>query len=367
MTVECSKVNRFRYFAVYRSAAKLWLSDSPRPPVMMVLMSDFSKAEGTQQTDSRIPSGEAEEKLRLLIENLRDYAIFTMDTQGRVASWNAEAERIEGYREEEILGKHFSVFYTQEDLRARKPWADLESVIREGQLETESWRARKDGSRFWANVVITALRDAQGTLGGFGSVVRDFSDRKRAEEALHLSEEQFRLLVEGVQDYAIFMLDPEGRISSWNQGAQQIKGYKAAEIVGKHFSIFYPEEDLRRGKPAWELEVAKRVGRFEDYGWRLRKDGARFWANVIITALRDPQGDLYGFAKVTRDITDRREAEQALRSSEERFRLLVQGVRDYAIYMLDQQGHVSSWNEGAEHIKGYKAGEIIGKEIGRAH
>jgi PAS domain S-box-containing protein len=330
---------------------------------MMVLMSDFSKAEGTQQTDSRIPSGEAEEKLRLLIENLRDYAIFTMDTQGRVASWNAEAERIEGYREEEILGKHFSVFYTQEDLRARKPWADLESVIREGQLETESWRARKDGSRFWANVVITALRDAQGTLGGFGSVVRDFSDRKRAEEALHLSEEQFRLLVEGVQDYAIFMLDPEGRISSWNQGAQQIKGYKAAEIIGKHFSIFYPDEDLRRGKPAWELEVAKRVGRFEDYGWRLRKDGSRFWANVIITALRDPQGHLHGFAKVTRDISDRREAEEALRSSEERFRLLVQGVRDYAIYMLDPQGNVSSWNEGADHIKGYKADEIIGKHF----
>jgi PAS domain S-box-containing protein len=326
-------------------------------------MSDFSEPREAQQTAPRITSVEAEDRLRLLIEHLRDYAIFTMDSQGRVASWNSGAEGIEGYRAEEILGKHFSVFYTQEDLRTRRPWADLESVTREGQLESEGWRARKDGSRFWANVVITALRDPHGALSGYGSVMRDFSDRKRAEEALRLSEEQFRLLVEGIQDYAIFMLDPEGRISSWNQGAQQIKGYKAAEIIGKHFSIFYPEEDLRRGKPAWELEVAKRIGRFEDYGWRLRKDGSRFWANVIITALRDPHDHLYGFAKVTRDITDRRETEEALRASEERFRLLVQGVRDYAIFMLDSDGRVSSWNDGAEHIKGYKAGEIIGKHF----
>lgn len=309
----------------------------------------------------RTASPEAEEQIRLLIDNLQDYAIFSLDTQGRIASWNVGAERVHGYPAHEVIGKHFSVFYPQEDLRSGEPWALLETVAKEGRLEEEGWRVRKDGSRFWANVVVTALRDADGRLAGYGNVVRDFSERRRAEEAVRLSEERLRLLVQGVRDYAIFMLDPEGRISSWNEGAENIKGYKAAEIIGRHFSVFYPDEDLRRGKPAWELEVATRVGRFEDNGWRVRKDGSRFWANVVITPLRDSQGRLYGFGKVTRDITDRRQAEEQLRASEERFRLLVQGVRDYAIFMLDRSGHVSSWNEGAERIKGYRAGEIIGR------
>jgi PAS domain S-box-containing protein len=326
-------------------------------------MPEFFDTEDKRQGARRLSHPEAEEQLRLLVDTLQDYAIFSLDTQGRMASWNAGAERIKGYSAEEVIGKHISIFYPQEDLRSGKPWAQLETAAKEGHVEEEGWRVRRDGSRFWANVVLTALRDADGRLAGYGSVVRDFSERKRAEEALSLSEERFRLLVEGVQDYAIFVMDPEGRISSWNQGAETIKGYKAAEIIGKHFSIFYPDEDLRTGKPAWELEVATRLGRFEDFGWRVRKDGSRFWANVVITALRDASGRLYGFGKVTRDITERRRAEEALRVSEERFRLLVQGVRDYAIFMLDRGGKVSSWNEGAERIKGYRASEIIGKHF----
>ena len=326
-------------------------------------MPEFSDAEDSLRRASRIASPEAEEQLRLLVENLRDYAIFTLDTEGRVASWNAGAERIQGYPAHEVISKHFSVFYPQEELRSGKPFALLETVTKEGHFEEEGWRVRKDGSRFWASTVITALREPGGRLAGYGAVVRDFSERKRADEALRLSEERFRLLVQGIRDYAIFMLDPEGRISSWNEGAEQIKGYKASEVIGKHFSIFYPEEDLRRGKPAWELEVATRTGHFEDRSWRLRKDGSRYWANVIITALRDSEGRLYGFGKVTCDITDQRNAEEALRISEERFRLLVQGVSDYAIFMLDRTGHVTSWNEGAQRIKGYKAGEIIGKHF----
>jgi PAS domain S-box-containing protein len=322
-------------------------------------MTEFSRDnEGLYARRGAFP--EAEEQLRLLVDNLQDYAIFTLDTQGRIASWNVGAERVHGYAAHEVIGKHFSLFFPQEELRSGKPWALLETVTKEGHLAEEGWRVRKDGSRFWANVVVTALREAHGSLLGYGNIVRDFSESRRAEEGLRASEERFRLLVQGVRDYAIFMLDPDGRISSWNEGAENIKDYKAAEIIGKHFSIFYPEEDLRKGKPAWELEVAARIGRFEDYGWRLRKDGSRFWANVVITALRDSEGRLYGFAKVTRDVTDRRQAEEQLRASEERFRLLVQGVRDYAIFMLDRNGHVSSWNEGAERIKGYKAGEIIG-------
>jgi PAS domain S-box-containing protein len=308
-------------------------------------------------------SVEAEEQLRLLIDSLQDYGIFTLDTQGRLTSWNRGAERITGYASDEIIGKHFSTLFPDEDLRSGKPWALLETVTRESHLEEEGWRVRKDGSQFWANIVVTVLREPGGALAGFGAVARDFSERKRTEQELRMSEERFRSLVQGVRDYAILMLDPEGRISSCNEGVELINGYRAGEIIGRHFAIFYPEEDLRRGKPAWELEVASRTGRFEDFGWRVRKDGSRFWANVVITALRDNDGRLYGFGKVTRDISRQREAEEALRASEERFRLLVQGVRDYAIFMLDPRGQVSSWNEGAQRIKGYTAGEIIGKHF----
>ncbi|MEV7097502.1 PAS domain S-box protein, partial [Amycolatopsis sp. NPDC051045] len=186
-------------------------------------------------------------------------------------------------------------------------------AVEEGRLEDEGWRVRKDGTRFWANVVITALFDEQGELRGFGKVTRDVTERRAAELALRESEERFRLLVQSVQDYGIFMLDTEGRISSWNAGAERIKGWSAGEIIGQHFSVFYPAEDVAAGKPAWELEVAVEEGRLEDEGWRVRKDGTRFWANVVITALFDEQGELQGFGKVTRDMTERRNAEQALR------------------------------------------------------
>ncbi|MER6800280.1 PAS domain-containing sensor histidine kinase, partial [Amycolatopsis mediterranei] len=169
------------------------------------------------------------------------------------------------------------------------------------------------GTRFWANVVITALFDEQGRMRGFGKVTRDVTERRTAELALRESEERFRLLVQSVQDYGIFMLDTGGHISSWNTGAQRIKGYAAEEIIGKHFSVFYPADDVAAGKPARELEIAVEQGRLEDEGWRLRKDGTRFWANVVITALFDEQGRLQGFGKVTRDMTERRNAEQALR------------------------------------------------------
>ncbi len=328
-------------------------------------MDTINRPEAADPGDSvkRVAHPETEERLRFLIDNLQEYAVFALDTQGRVLSWNSGAERIFGYPAHDIIGKHFSVLYPQEDLRSGKPWVFLETALKAGRIEDEGWRGRKDGSQFWANVLITVLREPDGGLAGFGAVVRDFSERKRAEEALRLSEERFRSLVQGVTDYAIVMLDPEGRINSWNEGAELIHGYKAGEVIGKHFAIIYPEEDLRRGKPAWELEVASRTGRFEDHGWRVRKDGTRFWANVIVTALHDGDGRPCGFGKVTRDITRQREAEEALRASEERFRLLVQGVRDYAIFMLDPRGNVTSWNEGAQRIKGYTASEIIGKHI----
>src|SRR5258708_4397062 len=141
-----------------------------------------------------------------------------------------------------------------------------------------------------------------------------FQRHPSAEIALKLrSEDVFRIFVDAVQDYAIFVLDPGGHVQSWNAGAQRIKGYRASEIIGEHFSRFYPEEDLRAGKPEMELEIAAREGRFEDEGWRVRKDGSQFWANVIITAIRDKSGELIGFGKVTRDFTERRQAQEELR------------------------------------------------------
>ena len=250
------------------------------------------------------------EPFRLLVESVKDYAIFILDTNGHIATWNLGAQAIKGYAPEEIIGKHFSIFYPEEDIKRDKPGYELKVASEVGRFEDEGWRLRKDGTRFWANVVITALRDKEGILRGFGKVTRDLTDRKETEEGLRRSEERFRLLVECVKDYAIFMIDPQGYIESWNTGAETIKGYKPDEIIGKHFSIFYPEEDIRSDKPDHELKVAAAVGRYEDEGWRLRKDGSRFWASVIITAVRDKDGALCGFAKITRDLTDRKYAEE---------------------------------------------------------
>ncbi|HEX8510467.1 MAG TPA: PAS domain S-box protein, partial [Propionibacteriaceae bacterium] len=271
-------------------------------------------------TRAPITPSAAEERYRLLVESVRDYAIFLLDSTGHVITWNAGAEHIKGYRAEEILGRHFSVFYPSEDVEAGKPEWELVEAARDGRLEDEGWRVRKDGTLLWANVVITALYDDTHQLRGFGKVVRDMTERRAAEQRLRVNEERFRLLVEGVRDYAILGLDVGGHITSWNTGAEHIKGYRAEEILGQHFSVFYPPEDVEAGKPEWELVEATREGRLEDEGWRVRKDGTRFWANVVITALYDDTHQLRGYGKVTRDMTERRAAEQELRASQDRLR-----------------------------------------------
>jgi PAS domain S-box-containing protein len=263
------------------------------------------------------PKGNAgmEERLQLLIEAVVDYGIFVLDPDGNVVSWNTGAQKLKGYTRSEILGKHFSTFYPPEDIARGWPQEELKRAQASGRFEDEGWRVRKDGSRFWANVVITPLYDSTGTLAGFAKITRDLTDRRRHEERLRVSEERLRLLIESVRDYAIFMLDPDGTVRGWNSGAQAIKGYTADEIIGRHFSAFYTPEDQRDGKPARELEIALEHGRVEDEGWRVRKDGTLFWANVVITAVHDPSGKLIGFAKVTRDMTERRRLEELERSS----------------------------------------------------
>ena len=251
-----------------------------------------------------------EEPFRLLVQGVKDYAIFLLDPTGVIRTWNAGAQRVKQYSAAEIIGKHFSIFYTPEDLATHKPARELEIASREGRYEEEGWRVRKDGTLFWANVVITALRDDTGTLRGFAKVTRDLSERRAAEQKLRQSEARLRLLIESIRDYAVIMLEPDGRVATWNPGAQRINQYSAAEIVGRHFSVFYPEEEAKSGKCDRELDIATATGRFEEESWRLRQDGTRFWASVVISAIRDETGTLVGFAKVTRDLTDRRIAEQ---------------------------------------------------------
>ncbi|HEX7683020.1 MAG TPA: PAS domain S-box protein [Trinickia sp.] len=245
-----------------------------------------------------------EERYRALVDSIKDYAIFLLDTKGRIATWNAGAERIEGYRAQEIIGRHFSVFYPPEVAARGYPEEELKHASELGRWEDEGWRMRKDGSRFWANVVITALRDAKGDLMGFAKISRDLSERRRNEEQLRQSEERLRRLMDAVED-AIFMLNPQGLVTSWNGGATRLLGFQASEIIGRHFSRFYPIELIAEREPDQELSDAAAYGRIEKESWRVRKDGSRFCANIVLTAVYGVAGELVGFAKVLRDVTER--------------------------------------------------------------
>jgi PAS domain S-box-containing protein len=291
---------------------------------------------------------------RLLVDAVQDYAIIMLSPGGRVASWNVGAERITGHTSSEICGKPHSTFYPQEAIDRGWPLRELELARQEGRFEDEDWRVRKDGSRFWANVVITPIHDRDGTLVGYSKITRDLSERRAQEEALRRSEERVRLLLDGMSDYAICMLDLEGRVTTWSRGAEKITGYSSAEISGEHVSRFYPAEANERRWPQHELEHALKDGRFEDEGWRLRKDGSRFWANVVITVLHDTEGRAYGFAKITRDMTERKRAETLEyqgRNTSEFLGALCHELRDPLAPIRTAVGVMSSGNAGAEAAK----------------
>jgi PAS domain S-box-containing protein len=258
-----------------------------------------------------------EGRFRLLVDAITDYAIYMLSPEGIITSWNTGAQRFKGYKPSEILGEHFSRFYLQEDRDAGIPERALATAKETGRFEGEGWRQRKDGSRFWAHVIIDPIRHPSGELIGFAKITRDLTERRAAENAIRQSEEQFRRLIQGVSDYAIYMLDPEGNVSSWNFGAERIKGYRPQEIIGRHFSTFYTPEDREAGLPDTALKVARAEGRFEREGWRVRKDGSRFWASVVIDVIRDDDGDVLGFAKITRDITEKMETQRALEQARE--------------------------------------------------
>ncbi len=259
--------------------------------------------------NARYESHVGEQRFQLLVNAVTDYALYMLDREGYIATWNPGARRFKGYEPDEIIGQHFSRFFRPEDREAGLPERVLETAAREGKFEDEGWRVRKDGSLMWVHVVVDPIYDDSGTLVGFAKITRDVTERRERDRALFESEQRFRMLVEGVHDYAIYMLDPEGHVSNWNAGAQRIKGYGRDEIVGQHFSRFYTEEDRAGGEPQRALETALREGKYEREAWRVRKDGTRFFAHVVIDPIYDDQGRLAGFAKITRDITERRQAQ----------------------------------------------------------
>jgi PAS domain S-box-containing protein len=251
-------------------------------------------------------------RYRLLIEAITDYAIYMLDPNGFVTSWNPGAQRLKGYAPAEIIGQHFSCFYTPQDRDTDLPMRALQRALRDGKFEAEGWRLRKDGTPFWAYVVIDPIHMQGGELVGFAKITRDLTERKAAEDAIRKSQEEFRLLVQGVTDYAICLLDKEGKVANWNLGAQRIKGYLPAEIIGSHFSRFYTDEDQATGAPQKALATVRNTGHFKKEGWRVRKDGSRFWAHVVIDAIRNDDGELLGYAKVTRDITELKKTQEQL-------------------------------------------------------
>jgi PAS domain S-box-containing protein len=352
---------------------------------------NLSSIRNTQPSTITEASSLAEEKFQKMIAEVEDYAIIILDVHGNVQSWNKGAENIKGYSASEITGKSYKLFYPSEDLQKGLPDRLLQTAREKGKANHEGWRVRKNGTRFWGSVTITALHNEAGNVTAFLKVTRDLTERKIADdrynntleelrlknEELKKEEDRYHKMVTEIQDYAIILLDADGKIIDWNKGAEKLKGYKRSEIIGKNFRLFYPQEDKDSNLPQKLLQEALKNGSAVQEGHRIRKDGTRFWASVTITALHDNEGKAIGFSKVTKDLTDKKIAEdrlaiftqelqqknEELRRGEEQYHKMISEVRDYAILLLDKKGNVQNWNTGAELIKGYKANEIIGKNF----
>jgi PAS domain S-box-containing protein len=318
----------------------------------------------SQVKERELSLREAESHFRLLIENLRDHGVFMLSLDGAVASWTPGAQRLKGYRAEEILGAPLSRFFPAEEVEKGTPQRLLEKAELEREAEYVGWMLRKGGTPFWASLTLSAVTDERGRLRGFSNVAKDLTQHKKTEQALRESEEHFRLLVES-QDYGVFMVSPTGAVETWNRGAQRLEGYRAHEVIGSPVSRLFPPDVTGNGLPERLLLEAARVGRAEYEGWLVRQGGETFWGLLTISAVEDEGGHLRGFSMLARDVTQRKQTEQELRRSEEYFRLLVGSVQDYGVFMLSTQGTVETWNQGAQRLKGYRAQEIIGSPISR--
>lgn len=263
--------------------------------------------------------GPSDDHLRALVAGITDYAIVMLDPNGCVASWNAGAQQVLGYHEEEVIGVPFAKFYLPEDVMHGRPAEVLRIVKATGRHEEEGWQLRKDGSRFRNHSILTTLEEPAGALLGFSMVSEDVTARWETNESLQISEGRFRALLTSVPHYAQVMLDDRGRVVSWSAEAERLSGYASAEILSLPSSVFYTAHDLGSNKPYQDLTLARVHGRYEFEDWRVRKGGARVWTHVIITALLDPSGTLLGFSEVTRDISARKQTMDALERRAEEF------------------------------------------------
>jgi PAS domain S-box-containing protein len=262
---------------------------------------------------------------KTMVDGVTDYALVMLDTAGIVLTWNTGAERINGYTADEIIGCDYALFFTREDVMRLTPQHQLEIAAETGRMENECWRVRQNGSFYWARVVMTALRDEHERLIGYAKVTHDMTDRRRVEEGIRRSEECLRLLIDGVRDYAIIMLDRDGRVDSWNSGAFRIQGYESYEIIGQDYERFYTPEQIDAGLPAECLRRAAIDGQCREEGWRVRRDGSQFWSSVVISALRDDRGNLRGHALVARDLSERRDELTGLQLE---YRLLAERLKE---------------------------------------
>jgi PAS domain S-box-containing protein len=345
----------------------------------------------TPSSSSSIPRSLEVDDFRSLISEVQDYAIVLLDTNGTIISWNKGAEKIKGYLPEEIIGRNFRIFYSKEDRATQLPERLLATAANNGRALHEGWRIRKDGTRFWGDITVTAVHNKQGSVAGYLKMTRDLTERKKTDDnnsnfieelrqkndELRASEEKYHKMISEVTDYVVISLDKTGRVLDWNKGAERIKGYKAEEIVGKNFRLFYTKEDKEKKLPEFLLKEASEKGSISHEGWSIKKDGTRYWGSVAITALHNEQGEIFGFSKVTKDLTDKKIADdklanyanelmfsnEALKKSEERYHKMVSEIKDYAIILLDKKGIIQNWNAGAQFIKGYSAAEAVGKSF----
>jgi len=253
----------------------------------------------------------AQQRLLKMVDEIDDYAIILLDEFGNVESWNKGAERIKGYKATEIIGQNFKVFYTPEDRVANLPIRLIQHASENEKITDEGWRVRKDGTKFWGSILITAIHDDKGLVIGFTKIMRDLTAIKISSDSLRKSEERYIKMISEVSDYAIILLDVNGNVENWNKGAENIKGYSPEEIIGKNFKVFYSQEDQLNRVPESLISEAIHNGKAQSEGWRIRKDGSRFWGLITITCLHDHIGTVIGFSKVTRDLTEKKLAEKA--------------------------------------------------------
>jgi PAS domain S-box-containing protein len=346
---------------------------------------------GIKSKHIEISAQTVEKFYHLMVEEVTDYAILLLDVDGNILNWNRGAELIKGFTAAEVAGQNFAIFYTADDRKNRLPEKLLGEAMQNGRALHEGWRLKKDGGKFWGSVVITALHDEDGNIIGFSKLTRDLTQRKATEEKaqryamdlefkneeLRRSEERYHRMIAEIEDYAIILLDLDGNILNWNKGAQNIKGYTSEEILGRNFSIFYLQDDIVDGLPKKLINIARDKGKAIHEGWRVKKDGTIFWGSITITALHDNDNNIVGYSKVTRDLTERKKAEERLQRyavelemqnaklqrSEESYHRMIAEVEDYAIILLDTDGNILNWNKGAQKIKGYQEHEILGKNF----